>query len=106
MGKNGHSTTSTVATIPHFCFDLIQVTRTNSSCPPIGIYPEELCDMPSADLSPGDVLVLYIDSVTGEEFGVHRLSAVVRRGSSQSAEELMIDIFNSIRFLPRRRFSL
>ncbi len=62
--------------------------------------------MPSADLSPGDVLVLYIDSVTGEEFGVHRLSAVVRRGSSQSAEELMIDIFNSIRFLPRRRFSL
>jgi sigma-B regulation protein RsbU (phosphoserine phosphatase) len=77
------------------------VTHMNSSCAPIGIFPKELCEMSSADLSPGDVLVFYTDGVTeaenriGEEFGMQRLSAVVRRGSLQSAEELMIDIFNS-----------
>ena len=49
----------------------------------------------------GDVLVFYTDGVTeaenrlGEEFALERLSAIVRRGSSLSAEELMIDIYNS-----------
>jgi phosphoserine phosphatase RsbU/P len=47
------------------------------------------------------VLVFYTDGVTeaenqfGEEFGTERLSAVVRRGSSLSAEGLMNDIFQS-----------
>jgi serine phosphatase RsbU (regulator of sigma subunit) len=77
------------------------ITRMNSSCFPIGIYPEELCEMTSADLSPGDVLVLYTDGVTeagnqlGEQFGMERLSAAVRRGSSLSAEDLMADIYNA-----------
>ena len=31
----------------------------------------------------------------GEEFGIERLSAVVRRGSSLSAQDLMGDIFSS-----------
>ena len=49
----------------------------------------------------GDVLVFYTDGVTeavnqrGEEFGMERLSASVRRGSSLSAEKLMIDIYNA-----------
>jgi serine/threonine protein phosphatase PrpC len=49
----------------------------------------------------GDVLVFYTDGVTeaenqlGEEFGIQRLSSIVQRGSSRSAEELMNDIFNS-----------
>ena len=53
------------------------------------------------DLIPGDVLVFYTDGVTeaanriGEEFGMERLSATVRRGSSLSAEGLMDDIFRS-----------
>jgi sigma-B regulation protein RsbU (phosphoserine phosphatase) len=78
-----------------------KLTRMNSSCPPIGISPEEICELASADLIAGDVLVFYTDGVTeaenplGEEFGTERLSAVVRRGSSLSAEDLMIDIFSS-----------
>src|SRR5216684_1210726 len=78
-----------------------KLTRMNSSCPPIGISPEEICELASADLIAGDVLVFYTDGVTeaenplGEEFGTERLSAVVRRGSSLSAEELVIDIFSS-----------
>ena len=57
--------------------------------------------MSSADLAPGDVVVFYTDGVTeaenrlGEEFGMERLSATVRRGSSLSAEELMTDIYNA-----------
>src|SRR5712671_664986 len=75
------------------------LTRLNSSCPPIGLSPEEICELASTDLSPGDVVVFYTDGVTeaenrlGEEFGMERLSAVVRRGSLLSAEELKIEIF-------------
>jgi sigma-B regulation protein RsbU (phosphoserine phosphatase) len=60
-----------------------------------------MCELASADLITGDVLVFYTDGVTearnqlGEEFGTERLSAVLRRGSSLSAEGLMTDIFNS-----------
>src|SRR6266852_5651249 len=77
------------------------LTRMDSSCPPIGLSPEETCELASADLMAGDVVVFYTDGVTeagnrfGEEFGLERLSAVVRRGSSLSAEDLMIDIYNT-----------
>src|SRR5712671_2592692 len=77
------------------------LTRMDSSCPPIGLSPEEICQLASADLTAGDVVVFYTDGVTeaenrlGEEFGIERLSAVVQGGSSLSAEELTINIFNS-----------
>jgi phosphoserine phosphatase RsbU/P len=77
------------------------VTRLNASCPPIGLSPEEICELASAELMPGDMVVFYTDGVTeaanrlGEEFGLERLSEVVRRGSSLSAEELMSDIYHS-----------
>jgi sigma-B regulation protein RsbU (phosphoserine phosphatase) len=77
------------------------LTHMDSSCPPIGIFPQEMCELSSADLITGDVLVFYTDGITearnqhGEEFGVERLSAVVRRGSSLSAEDLVTDIFSS-----------
>jgi serine phosphatase RsbU (regulator of sigma subunit) len=73
----------------------------NSSCPPIGLSPEEICELASADLSPGDVVVFYTDGVTeaenrlGEEFGMERLSATVRSGSSLSAEGLMSSIYDA-----------
>ena len=78
-----------------------RVTLMNSSCPPIGMFSEEICELASADLAAGDALVLYTDGVTeaqnplGEEFGTQRLSDVVRRGSSRSAEGLMGDIIRS-----------
>src|ERR1700730_1089841 len=77
------------------------VTRMNSSCPPIGISPEQICEPASAGLVAGNVLVFYTDGVTeagnqhGEEFGTERLSAVVQRGASLSAEGLMNHIFSS-----------
>jgi len=77
------------------------LTRLDSSCPPIGISPEEICELASAELIAGDVLVFYTDGVTeaqnqlGEEFGTERLCAIVRRGSSLSAEGIMNDIFSS-----------
>jgi phosphoserine phosphatase RsbU/P len=78
------------------------VTRLNSSCAPIGISPENPCQLASADLTVGDVLVFYTDGVTeaenqsGEELGTERLSAIVQRGSSSSAEALMTDIFDNV----------
>jgi serine phosphatase RsbU (regulator of sigma subunit) len=75
--------------------------RLESSCPPIGLNPEEFCELRSTELTSGDVLVFYTDGVTeagnllAEEFGMERLSAVVQRGSSLSAKALMDDIFSS-----------
>src|SRR6266446_1186308 len=79
-----------------------EVTRLNSSCAPIGISSENSCELASADLTPGDVLVFYTDGVTeaenqsGEELGTDRLSDLVQRGSSSSAEALMTDIFENV----------
>ncbi len=73
----------------------------NASCPPIGLSPEEICELASEDLMAGDVLVFYTDGVTeaenelDEEFGIQRLSATVLRGSPLSAEDLMISIYNA-----------
>jgi sigma-B regulation protein RsbU (phosphoserine phosphatase) len=78
------------------------LTRLNSSCPPIGLSPEEICELTSADLAVGDVLVFYTDGVTeaenrlGEEFGMERLSTTVRSGSSLSAENLLSNIYNAV----------
>jgi phosphoserine phosphatase RsbU/P len=77
------------------------VSLMNSSCPPIGLSPEEICELATEDLAAGDVMVFYTDGVTeaknqlGEQLGMEQLSAVVRRGSSLSAEELMTDIYNA-----------
>src|SRR6266852_989204 len=73
----------------------------NSSCPPLGLSPEEICDLASEDLMADDVLVFYTDGVTeaenrlGEGFRLERLSATVRSGSSLSAEDLMTNIYNA-----------
>jgi serine phosphatase RsbU (regulator of sigma subunit) len=83
----------------------------NSSCPPIGLSPDEVCELTSEDLMPGDVLVFYTDGVTeaenplGEEFGMERLSATVRRGSSLSAEDLMLTIYNATAEFCRDNFN-
>jgi sigma-B regulation protein RsbU (phosphoserine phosphatase) len=77
------------------------LTRLDSSCPPIGLSPEEICELASEDLVAGDVLVFYTDGVTeaenrlDQEFGMERLSATVRSGSSLSAEDLITSIHNA-----------
>jgi suppressor of ftsI len=74
---------------------------TPDAAPMGGLSPEEICELTSVDLTGDDVLVFYTDGVTkaenrlGEEFGMDRLSATVRRGSSLSAEDLMVAIYNT-----------
>ena len=77
------------------------LTRLDSSCPPIGLAPKEICEQAAEDLAAGDVLVFYTDGVTeaenrlGEEFGLQRLSAAVLSGSSLSADDLVTNIYNA-----------
>jgi len=77
------------------------VVRMNSSCFPVGMFDSVTCEINRADLAAGDILVLYTDGITEaensqrEEFGMERLSAVIRRDSSLSAESLMNNIFQS-----------
>ena len=77
------------------------LTHLDSSCPPIGLSSAENCELALESLMAGDVVVFYTDGVTeaedrlSEEFGLERLSATVRRGSSLSAEDLMLSIYNA-----------
>jgi serine phosphatase RsbU (regulator of sigma subunit) len=78
------------------------VVPMNSSCFPIGMFDSESCAINSANLATGDILVLYTDGVTeaanllGEEFGMERLSELIRRGHTLSADALMNHILESV----------
>src|SRR5260370_2779696 len=77
------------------------ITRLGASCLPIGLAPEQICELASENLMAGDVLVFYTDGVTeaenrlGEEFGMERLSETVRSGSALCAEDLITNIYNA-----------
>jgi len=74
----------------------------NSSCFPIGMFDSEVCAINSAKLTTGDILVLYTDGVTeaenslGEEFGMERLSTLIRSGHTLSADGLMNRIVENV----------
>ncbi len=78
------------------------VVLMNSSCFPIGMFDSLACAMKPANLTAGDILVLYTDGVIeaenslGEEFGMERLSALIRHGHAMSADELMNHILESV----------
>jgi sigma-B regulation protein RsbU (phosphoserine phosphatase) len=78
------------------------VAPLNSSCFPIGMFDSEACAVNSANLTAGDILVLYTDGVTeaensqGEEFGIERLSTLIRRSHTLSADGLMNHILESV----------
>jgi serine phosphatase RsbU (regulator of sigma subunit) len=78
------------------------VVPLNSSCFPIGMFASEACAITSANLTTGDILVLYTDGVTeaenslGEEFGMERLSTLIRHGHTLSADGLMNHILESV----------
>ena len=73
----------------------------DSSCPPLGMFAQETCDIRQSDLSPGDVMVFYTDGLTeaenrnGEEFGVERLLAALRVSSSLPAERIVDNILHT-----------
>jgi sigma-B regulation protein RsbU (phosphoserine phosphatase) len=77
------------------------VEQMDSSCPPIGLIPSTVSDIACENLEDGDVLVLYTDGVTEamnsheQEFGIDRLSALVRRDSALSAETLVSRIVDA-----------
>jgi len=60
------------------------------------------CAINPVNLIAGDILVLYTDGVTeasnsqGEEFGMERLSNLIRRGHTLSADALMKHILGSV----------
>jgi sigma-B regulation protein RsbU (phosphoserine phosphatase) len=60
------------------------------------------CAINPADFTGGDILVLYTDGVTEaensleEEFGMERLSALIREGHTLSADRLMNHILENI----------
>ena len=78
-----------------------RVTSLGASCLPIGLSPQESCALASAELMPGDLVVFYTDGVTeaenavGEQFGLERLSELLRRNPSLSAQELMNKIYDA-----------
>ncbi len=49
-----------------------KLTRMNSSCPPIGLSADEICELDSADLTGGDVLVFYTDGSAPRFHAVRR----------------------------------
>ena len=72
-----------------------QVETLDSSCPPVGMFEQELCELSRLEIDTGDVLVFYTDGLTEaanrleEEFGLQRLTSIVQETSSLSAEEIM-----------------
>jgi serine phosphatase RsbU (regulator of sigma subunit) len=78
------------------------VVPMSSSCFPIGMFDRVGCAINPANLTTGDILVLYTDGVTeaenslGEEFGMDRLSELIRHSHTLSADALMNHILESV----------
>jgi serine phosphatase RsbU (regulator of sigma subunit) len=75
------------------------VSHMESSYPPVGLFRDDPREFGSVELCAGDVMVFYTDGVTeaenrvSEEFGLERLSAVLKIGATLSAENLMTRIY-------------
>jgi sigma-B regulation protein RsbU (phosphoserine phosphatase) len=78
------------------------VVPMDSSCFPIGMFDSLGCTINPVSLTAGDILVLYTDGVTeaenslGEEFGMERLSNLIRRDHILSADGLMNHILETV----------
>jgi phosphoserine phosphatase RsbU/P len=66
----------------------------------LGVFPNQKFDLGSAQLAPGDRVILFTDGVTeannseGEEFGEARLLGLLERDRASSAGELQKSILN------------
>ncbi|HYA63917.1 MAG TPA: SpoIIE family protein phosphatase [Candidatus Sulfotelmatobacter sp.] len=67
----------------------------------LGVFPNQKFDLGSAQLAPGDRVILFTDGVTeannpeGEEFGEARLLGLLEQNRACSAEELQKRILNA-----------
>ena len=78
------------------------LTLLESGGVPVGMLPGVTHPEEKTSLSPGDLLVLYSDGITEandpreEEFGMERLTRLVRAGASLPAAELSASIFDEV----------
>jgi len=74
----------------------------SSSCSPVGMFDRVTCEVNQIGLAAGDILVLYTDGLTEaenpqeEEFGMERLSDLIRANSMLSADALMKHILEHV----------
>src|SRR6267143_4239837 len=67
----------------------------------LGVFPDQKFDLGSAQLAPGDRVILFTDGVTeannpeGEEFGEERLLGLLEQNRASSAGELQKRILNA-----------
>ena len=90
----------------HLCGLLLHddgtLERLNSTCTVVGLFREWDCSMSECRIHPGDTLALYTDGVTEsineaeEEFGEERLTDVLRKNRSLSAQELAPAIVEAV----------
>ena len=68
----------------------------------LGMLPSVTYDLRSQAISPGDILLLYTDGITesrnkdNEEFGVERLTAIIRKNKKTSAFDLTQTILDEL----------
>ncbi len=73
-----------------------------SECFPVGLFPEAEFSSHTAQLEPGDTLVMFTDGINeatdvhGEEFGMDRLSEIVRSNAGQPAKILQSSILEAV----------
>ena len=70
----------------------------------LGVFPDWKYEVSSAELNPGDILLLFTDGITeatgaaGEEFGEERLTSVVSLSSTKrNPEELPTELLGHVR---------
>jgi sigma-B regulation protein RsbU (phosphoserine phosphatase) len=78
------------------------VQRLDATGMPIGLMPFAEYEKAEVALEPGDLIVLYTDGLTeaanpaGDEFGIDRLEAVVRRHATEPLVALAVAIETAI----------
>ena len=69
----------------------------------LGVFPDWKYEVSSAELNPGDVLLLFTDGITeamgaaGEEFGEERLISAVSRSRKQDPDKLPMELLGHVR---------
>jgi serine phosphatase RsbU (regulator of sigma subunit) len=91
----------------HLCALLLRkdgaLERLHSTCTVMGLFKDWKCSMAECSLLAGDTLALYTDGITesfndaGEEFGEHRLIAVLRQNRGLSPRDLLDSIIEEVR---------